>query len=332
MVLIREVNIREFRGIRETREPIRLSKFNVLIGRNNSGKSAILEALSFFPIPFREYSTPFVGVSRLEFISKLHGGYDSLIYGYSGISEIKFMLNNAEVIYRITDKGNVFATINGEELGSEDYVRKIASIFGFKTDKGYVEKLSSLVAFIPNDTQFIRSLSGSIISAWNFIMKSGANVRIVRDLVSKVVHDRFTELFLGAERTLMLRKELPDDKIFWIKVIDIGDGIERALITALYLEALQPKLVLWDDFEASAHPGLIEVLIEWLASKDWQVVISTHSIDVLDRITKIDPEGTSILALKNDEYDRLSVRLWSVDELSDAFERNVDIRSLLDLI
>ena len=66
MVLIREFYIKEFRGIRETKEPTHLSQFNVLISKNNSGKSAILEALSLFPVPFRDYSIPFIGSSRLE--------------------------------------------------------------------------------------------------------------------------------------------------------------------------------------------------------------------------------------------------------------------------
>ena len=137
---------------------------------------------------------------------------------------------------------------------------------------------------------------------------------------------------MGIERKLMLWEELPDGRVFWIWVTDIGDGVERALITALYLELLNPKLVLWDDFEASAHSGLIEVLINWLATKDWQIVISTHSIDVLDSVTKIGLEDASILVLRSDEHDKLYVKILSVDELADAFESNVDIRKLLDLI
>ncbi|EHP88275.1 AAA family ATPase [Methanotorris formicicus] len=46
-MLINETkSIKEFRGIKELKEPLKLSKFNILIGKNNSGKTAILE--SFF--------------------------------------------------------------------------------------------------------------------------------------------------------------------------------------------------------------------------------------------------------------------------------------------
>ena len=138
MVLIKDIYIREFRGIRETKEPVHLSRFNVLIGKNNSGKSAILEALSLFPVPFRDYSIPFIGRSRLDFISELHGEFGSLIYGYSGTAEIRFMLNNVDVAYRIDDRGNVFVTFDGEELGSGDYLRRIASWFELEIDKDYI--------------------------------------------------------------------------------------------------------------------------------------------------------------------------------------------------
>ena len=68
-MLINSVYIKEFRGIREMRESITLGRLNVLIGRNNSGKSAFLEALSLFPIPFNAYHAPFLDSSRIQLIA-----------------------------------------------------------------------------------------------------------------------------------------------------------------------------------------------------------------------------------------------------------------------
>ncbi|MHC1575632.1 MAG: AAA family ATPase [Candidatus Methanogasteraceae archaeon] len=48
---ISEIDVEEFRGIKRCKKPIKLSKFNVLIGKNNSGKSSLLEALYLFPSP-----------------------------------------------------------------------------------------------------------------------------------------------------------------------------------------------------------------------------------------------------------------------------------------
>ena len=312
------------------RESITLGRLNVLIGRNNSGKSAFLEALSLFPIPFNAYHAPFLDSSRIQLIAQLHSGLESLVYGYSGIAEIKFSINHNEIMYRITDHGNIFAFIDGKRLDSQTYLKEIAKILGVKEEERWLMKINSMVAFIPNDSNFLKSVREKIVSAWSTIMKSGANVRVVRDLISRVVHDEFTEVYLGANNVLELRKELPDDKVFWIRVTDIGDGVERLLISALYLEVLRPKLVLWDDIEASAHPGLIEVLIKWLINKNWQIVISTHSIDVLNLLTKIAPADTLIWVLRSDEYDRLNIKQLTIDDVADILESNIDIRRILD--
>ena len=195
------------------------------------------------------------------------------------------------------------------------------------------KNLMNFSFFIPNDTRLMRELCTEIVKekTWNYLMKSGANVRIVKELISKVVRDDFTEVHVGPNNKLEIRKVI-GDKVFFIDVADIGDGIERVLTYALSLEAVQPKIVLWDDIEASAHPGLVKVLLEWLASKNWQVILSTHSIDVLHALLDIELEDIQILALNKDEQDTLKYRIYSLDELEEMFKSGIDIRKILDLI
>ena len=55
-VLVRELGIQGFRGIRRLAKSLRLEKLNVLIGRNNAGKTSILEALFLLAEPYVEKS------------------------------------------------------------------------------------------------------------------------------------------------------------------------------------------------------------------------------------------------------------------------------------
>jgi len=329
MVLIEELNIREFRGIRETVEPIRFSKFNVLVGRNNSGKSAVLEALALFPFPIDSIVLPIVGKTRLDLISSLHSGRSALIYGYAGFGELKYRVNGKFIRFLISDGGITSGFIDGEKIQFSSFIEEIPRVIGEGLS---LDEINSLVAFIPNDSGFLVDIYKGVIGVWDELMKGGANIRIVKDFVSRVVHDEFTEIFLGRQDKLLLRKVLPDERVFWIKVEDLGDGVERIVLTALYLEALQPKLVLWDDFEVSAHPGLIRATLEWLSGKDWQIVLSTHSIDVIREVIRVDPEGAQFILLRSDESDRVHVRYFDVDEMDEVLDSNVDARLILDLI
>ncbi|RLI97178.1 MAG: hypothetical protein DRP00_04395, partial [Candidatus Aenigmatarchaeota archaeon] len=93
-----------------------------------------------------------------------------------------------------------------------------------------------------------------------------------------------------------------------------------------------PKLVLWDDIETAAHPGLIEVLLKWLTNKPWQTVITTHSIDVLDRIVTLQPKNTQIIALQKTPDDTLKTKTLTIDQAEDLLNKNIDIRKVIDLL
>jgi len=92
-MFIHELDLEEFRGIKKCKEPIKFSKFNVLVGRNNSGKSTILEALYLLPIP-THYDEPFSGSKRLDYLHGLTGGKASLAYVYSGMAKLIYKVND----------------------------------------------------------------------------------------------------------------------------------------------------------------------------------------------------------------------------------------------
>jgi predicted ATP-dependent endonuclease of OLD family len=60
----------EFRGIKSCNKPLTLSDFTVLIGRNNSGKSSVLEAFSLLPLP--THNPDFYLNSRINLLKDLH--------------------------------------------------------------------------------------------------------------------------------------------------------------------------------------------------------------------------------------------------------------------
>ena len=330
--VVESVELEGFRGIRACEEPVRLSRFTVLIGRNNAGKTSVLEALALFPFPSLrlgtvEYGLPLLG-SWPDVMAVLHGGLQSLVYGYVGEASITYMVHGRKIKRALSKSGSIVSWVDEEYTPSEGYISSIASLLNIGTYD--VEKLAFL---LPNDSSLLRKIASELSKEdnWSLVEKSGANTAVVRDLISKAVHDRFTEATVRFN-SIVLRKELPDGRVIYVKAADLGDGVERVLIYGLWLETYRPKLVLWDDIEASAHPGLVEAVLEWLASRDWQVVLSTHSLDVLDRLVAVEPEGASVVVLRKGADDVLRPRVLGLEELREMLESHVDPRKVVDIL
>jgi AAA15 family ATPase/GTPase len=163
------------------------------------------------------------------------------------------------------------------------------------------------------------------------VEKTEAHNKIMTEVINKCMDEEFTEVTIQFER-LVVRKQYPDGISAHIRIDDLGDGVKRAITNLLYLEAINPKLVLWDDFEASMHPTLSKATIEWLAKKDWQVVMATHSIDVLSQLLEVKPEDMQVLLLSKSSDDVLYAKRLGLDELEDVMEANQDPRLLVDLL
>jgi predicted ATPase len=91
-------------------------------------------------------------------------------------------------------------------------------------------------------------------------------------------------------------------------------------------------MVLWDGVEVAMHPSLLDTALDWLARSDRQVVVSAHSIDVLNSVTLIEPRDAQIVMLWKDGNDIVYFRSLEIDEVEDLLDKHIDIRTLIEVI
>lgn len=72
------------------------------------------------------------------------------------------------------------------------------------------------------------------------------------------------------------------------------------------------------------------ILFKWLKEKDWQTVLSTHSIDVLYELLEVNPKNTTLIQLKKTADDILHHSPLTLNELEDLIDSNSASRLLVD--
>ena len=347
---VKTIDLREFRGIRELEKPITLGSFNVLVGRNNAGKSAVLEALYLLSKPFRGYLTKPYGKDIYEFISAMHGVSSALVYGHEGKASITYSFRNKVesnferlVVDGIT-RNDVRVSVSGMSIvldtkgvievrvDGNGVVPDFESFKDFLGSVGVDSETNELCLYIPNNTNAYNAIAGFVLEdgVWSWIEKRGLHRRVVRDLVEPSVSDKFTEVTIRRDR-LCLRKEVREDiGPLYVDVNSIGEGVKRAVLAYLAIEYLNPRIVLWDDIEVAAHPSLLESMLRWLSESKRQVVLATHSIDVLYSLTQIRPRDARVIVLSKSSEDIVSHKEMDLARLSDYLDGGVDIRKLVE--
>lgn len=317
-MFVRSLNIKEFRGIKACDKTLKFSNFTILIGKNNAGKSSILEALSLLPEPNTiDYITH---QTKIDNLRELHqGSLKDLLYLYAGTSNLQFGIESSNAFIDISEVD----TTAYWESKNKALAGNISRIFDVPR-----KKLPEIVLFVPFTTSILRDLENRMRSLNELIMKKGYHIELA-NFLNKCVNDVYSELvFL---EPISLRKVYPDNKVY-LKLKDLGSGAEKLIKMMALFEVLSPRLILIDDFEAGFHPTMIKLFLKWLKNKKWQTIISTHSIDVLYHLVEIKPHDTTIIQLNKSNEDILSYEITTLMELEDLLDANTDPRLLLDAL
>jgi len=322
-MFVRSINIQGFRGINNCKEIIKLSNFTVIIGRNNSGKSAILEALSLLPHP--ELSDIISRTKKIRYLRELHhdGILKKLLYLYAGTARLEYIINynNADRRIKIEfDQDNIECNFEGSGNAGIKYAQSRLNM-----NQKYLEQS---VVFIPDTTNILVALEARMNYYKELIMKEGHHIYLA-EFLNKFVNDEYSELVFLTP--ISLRKILKDNKVY-LPINDLGSGAEKVIKVMALLKVISPKLVIIDDFESGFHPSLMNLFLEWLKNEKWQTIISTHSIDVLNRLVDINPEQAKIIKLNKSKDDVLSHESLTLEELEDILNANIDPRKLGDAL
>jgi predicted ATPase len=124
---------------------------------------------------------------------------------------------------------------------------------------------------------------------------------------------------------VQFRHTSPNRKLKWFDASQESDGTLRVagIVTALLQEPPVPVIGI-EEPELTVHPGAIPLLYDFLeqASRRSQVIVTTHSPELLDRMMPEDvrvvlrgPEGTTVAAMSAEQRDAVRTGLLTLGEV-----------------
>lgn len=131
----------------------------------------------------------------------------------------------------------------------------------------------------------------------------------------------------GSKLSLEFTQQWSDSRRMKFKALDVSDGTLRALgMLASVFQRSAPSVLVLEEPETTIHPGAIGAILDLLrhASRSMQVVVATHSPDILDakwledhhlRIADWDQGGTSVRRVSKAVRDTMRERLMGAGEL-----------------
>jgi len=171
----------------------------------------------------------------------------------------------------------------------------------------------------------------------------GGNDRYARlcRLLSRVVKGLSSVEYrpVGQKETLQFRQDVGLAHPWRFDALNMSDGTLRALglLLAVY-QVGKASVVAVEEPEATVHPAVMEVIVDVLvdASNDRQVLVTTHSPDILEhkgirdsqiRVVTLDQNRTLICPLSEASREAVRSKLYTLGELLRSDELSADVKA-----
>ena len=332
--IVKSIEISSFRGIKKgVLEGFR--GINIFIGKNNMGKSTVLEAIYLAT----SIMDDLLNENPLEYIIKRREWF-----GLSSVESL-FFRGSREIKISLT---LIKEKINIEITPGLIPVMHLENLRGKGLDINNIEMIDVIIDGIgkysfyiddEGETQIIiekkpNKFERSILIDWERIKTFGSPEDTYSYLIKKrgfeakmgiinALSDRYPDITniepLKSDDRWILHVSRGD---YSIPIYVEGDGIKSVLNYLMFLSSFRNSILLLEEPELHLHPGLMDILSHFIVHSHIhggnQLFISTHSLELLDYlIEKAKQMGarTSLMVYKFSLRDNvLKYIAYSIDE------------------
>jgi predicted ATPase len=184
----------------------------------------------------------------------------------------------------------------------------------------------------PDAGMFLKRDGSNAVSVLKRINKGeGRRHSQIVDLLNRLLAeacpglDKVAIRLVGGEEILLFHQDIGLAEPVDFDALDMSNGTLRVLGLALSVLQTRPKVVGIEEPEATIHPALLEMIMEILmgASREKQILITTHSPEILDQKELKDSQirmvylknGQTVIAPLSDSLREVIDRLYSRGEL-----------------
>jgi AAA15 family ATPase/GTPase/5S rRNA maturation endonuclease (ribonuclease M5) len=346
--MLTKIGIENFKGIRKC-EIFNLGKVNVFVGRNNSGKSSILDALclirsAFNPMLFNEPIPHLLlkrkAIERSIYVSR------NFWHNYYTKQRIKFYLefksgeklavemlylNDNQFQFLFEDPSNTM----GKSIEGKYFARRGLDLgVGLFDDVGNFREFATKFPHLNNflseivliDDYLARKLERLETSVFSRILEPRLDKKVVEKLneIYNVEAEGLTYIPISPT-TQGFRLAVPT-RDSSLHIDEMGDGAKYATVILSLCFLLENTAFLIEEIESHQHSGAITKLIPRLVEianlRNVQLFLTTHSIEVMEAFSKLPKEyDINFFHLENKKGD-IEVRHLGT---------NIDVKLLLDL-
>lgn len=329
-----EVVISKFRGISDLHIN-GLSRINLFVGDNNSGKTSVLEAV--YMLTQMNNLIKYLDIER--FRARVETGFspswmteyldnDYMLSGtYGGKSyQVKYSQSKAES-FDLDKQGYLTTMISkaNQEGNAEEYQMNMH----LYEQKEPVSNDNKVVCICPSAfSSAYRRDKASLLEAYSVVIENNK-----KDMLVGFIRDNFdrqiTDINLIGERDnyrfMVTSREFE-------KAMDItkyGEGLQRVLEISLYVVACENGCAFIDEIDSAVHKSLLDKFIQYIASicKEYNVQLfaSTHNRECVDSFVKLKHDVRAYkLNRKGNEVKVISADAESLLPLIEQI--NMDIR------
>ena len=324
-MMLTELHIQNFR-IFDDFEISGLKRVNLIAGKNNTGKTTLLEAIRIYAA--KDYSSVVNHIlkQRGQFVPDRDSIYEHLFHNNNNKTYKSLLINDLSIRHKSESHAgfpksdtayHLFNIANNKNTAPIHLSRLYANKTADYPDDGLV--------YVPfgNYTQSIQEL-------WDKIVLTDLEDYVLR-IIQTAIDPRILRIDVKENNTKVRLKDVSAP----VPLQTLGDGVIRILHLALAIVNAKNSILLIDELEAGLHHSvqekLWELLFEYCQKWNIQAFITTHSEDTLRTFSYIAtrPENETMgffFRMQTIRDGKLEAIAYDMERLQSALEIPIEIR------